>query len=203
MKCKLPVFFILFLLGINVFVLIKFRQYIKRTTLYINVLQNNPDELNALKLNTEVAIENSNIQLENVMVTDSKNAQKPLRSFFKSGQSKFLVCRFSDMHCESCVEYAIKATLQWSDSIGENNILFLGTHRNRKIFSKQIKAYGIDKFTTVNVSSLNLPAEELCFPYYFVLDSTLTVLNVSIPDKGVRNVDHRYFQKIQKKFFKL
>lgn len=192
---------ILFLLGINVFILIKFHQYIKESTLYINVLQNNPNELNALKVNAEVVIENSDIQLKNVMVTDSINELKTFRNLFKSGQSKFFVCRFSDIHCESCVEYAIKTTLQWSDSIGKNNILFLGTHRNRKIFNKQIKSYGIDKFTTVNIPSLNLPAEELCFPYYFVLDSTLTVLNVSIPDKGVRNVDHRYFQKIQKKYF--
>lgn len=124
-----------------------------------------------------------------------------LRSFFTNGRNKLLVCRISDMYCESCVDYSIKRIMQWSDSIGKDNILFLGAYRNNKLFNKQKKIYGINTFTTVNVSSFNLPVEELGFPYYFVLDSALNVFNVSIPDKSAPNIDYRYFQRIHEKFF--
>lgn len=180
----------------------KFHQYKKGSTLYVNYLQSQPDELNALKVNAEMVIGNSDVQLDNVVGIDTINEKRTLRSFFKNDQSKLLVCRFSDMYCESCVDYSIKTLLQWCDSIGKDNILFLGTYRNNKLFNMQKKEYGIDTLATLNVPSLNLPAEELGFPYYFILDSTLTVLNVSIPDKSARNVDYQYFRKIQERFFK-
>lgn len=193
--------FVALLLGMNVFVLMKFYKYKKESSLYIKYLQTQPDELNALKVNAEVMIQNSDTQLENVIVIDSMNEEKTLRSLFTNGRNKLLICRISDIYCESCVDYSIKRIMQWSDSIGKDNILFLGAYRNNKIFNRQNKLYGIDSFTTVNVLSLNLPAEELGFPYYFVLDSALTVFNVSIPDKSAPNIDYRYFQRIHEKFF--
>lgn len=179
----------------------RFHQYKTESIMCMNYLQQVPDELNALKVNAEVGIENSDIQLDNVVVTDSLNKQVPLYDFFKGGNKRLLVCRFSELYCESCVEYSIKALLQWVDSIGENNILFLGSYRNSKIFNIQKKLYGIEKLEMVNAITLNLPVEDLGFPYYFVLDSTLRVCNVSIPDKSAPNVDYSYFKKVYERFF--
>lgn len=73
MKSRMSLLFVAFLLGMNVFVLMKFYKYKKESTLCIKYLQTQPDELNALKMNAEVIIQNSDIQLENVIVIDSIN----------------------------------------------------------------------------------------------------------------------------------
>lgn len=167
----------------------------------LSTLLQSTDELTTLYANFITEIENSNIQLEDVIIKDSLNVTLPLGSIFRKNQSEMLVCRFSEMDCESCINYSINTLLQWSNRIGKDNILFLGTYRNNKIFNRQKPLYGIDTLITVNTDGVNLSAEDLGHPYYFILDSTLRVLNVFLPNKETPSIDNRYLELVCEKYF--
>lgn len=198
---KFLIFIVLVLLGVNFVTLFFFDRYKKNTIIHLNSLLQSTDELMTLHANFITGIENSNIQLEDVITKDSLNVMLPLDSVFRKNQSEILVCRFSEMDCESCINYSINTLLQWSNKIGKDNILFLGTYRNNKIFNKQKPLYGIDTLNTVNVDAINLPVEDCGHPYYFILDSTLRVLNVFLPNKGTPSIDNKYLESTCKKYF--
>jgi hypothetical protein len=202
MDKKFLIAIIIALVGINIFTLINFQRYKKKNVTNASFLLHEQDELNALRVNFSTEIKNNNFQLKDISVKDSLNNRIPLRDLFKNGQSKILVCRFSELHCESCVNYSVKTLLHWVDSIGKDNVLFLGAYRNNKVFNKQKSLYGIDTLDAVNTTTINLPVEELGFPYYFVLDSTLRVFNVCVPDKGAPRINTKYLELIQKRYFK-
>jgi hypothetical protein len=192
---------IIALLGINIYTLVSFYNYKKQSVLTANSLLHNPDELNAFKVNFSTAIENGGMWLKDIAVKDSLNNIISLQDFFKNGQHHILVCRFSETNCESCVNYSILTLLQQIDAMGKENVLFLGSYRNNRIFNKQKILYGIDKLNVANAATLNLQAENIGYPYYFTLDSTLQVSNVFVPDKGVSYLANRYLKLIQNRYF--
>ncbi|MBZ4676472.1 MAG: hypothetical protein JG782_1091 [Anaerophaga sp.] len=164
-------------------------------------LKNNPkDELYSYQLNFTTNLVNSNLQLNGVTLKDTLNNIIPLKQVFLKGQRQILVCRFSKMHCASCVDFVIQLLQNWTDSIGKEKILFLGNHRNNRIFKREIPLYGIQDMNVYNTYTFNIPVEELGFPYYFILDSNLQISNVFIPDKATPNITNLYLKKINEKF---
>ena len=91
--------------------------------------------------------------------------------------------------------------MKQAGTLGKENILFLGAHRNNRIFNKQKPHHGIQDMNVYNTGVLSLPAEEMGFPYYFVLDSTLRVTDVFVPDKAVPELTDRYLKMIHKRYF--
>jgi hypothetical protein len=158
------------------------------------------DELNVLSVNFKAGIKNNNLLLKDITVKDSLNNIILLQNFFKTGQSLLFVCRYSELNCESCVAYSIQALLQWVDVIGKDNILFLGSYRNNRMFNKYKRLYGLDTLNVVNTPALNLPAEDLGYPYYFVLDSAMRVTNVFVPDKSCTKISKWYLELVNEKF---
>ncbi|MDR2146922.1 MAG: hypothetical protein LBE91_10735 [Tannerella sp.] len=196
MNKKWLIFIILALLAINIYTMIGFRRFKQQNASeYVN------DELHTLKVNFWTNIENSNIQLEATSVKDSSNNVLLLNDIWENGQKQMLVCRFSESHCESCVDYSIRQIHHWVDSIGKENLLFLGAYRNNKIFNKTKPLYNIHHLNVYNVSSLNMPAEELGFPYFFILSSNMTVSNVFVPDKATPAITQNYLKMINKRYF--
>jgi hypothetical protein len=53
----------------------------------------------------------------------------------------------------------------------------------------------------LNALKMNLPAENLGYPYYFILDVTMRVTNVFVPDKGCTKVSKWYMEEIRERFF--
>lgn len=197
---KFLLFIIIVLLIVNSCILVCFQRYKKSSTSYIGILQYEASEITALKINANAVVENCDMQLSCIN-NNSLKQELVFQKWFKKGQKKLLVCRFSEMYCSSCVDYAIKNVLQWSDSIGMENLLFLGTYKNNKIFEKHKTLYGIEKFEVENIDVVNLPIEDTGFPYYFILDDEFNVLNVHIPEKSAPNIDYNYLRKIRERFF--
>ena len=199
----LQILIIVSLIAINVFVLfhvVQLKQE-KVTKNYYSNLKNNPDdELYSYRLNFTTSIINSNLQLDSVALKDTLNNVIPLKNVFRKGQRQILVCRFSKTHCASCVNFAIQILQNWTDSIGRENILFLGNHRNNRIFKREIPLYGIRDMRVFNSYTFNIPVEELGFPYYFILDRNLQISNVFIPDKATPNITTNYLENVNKKF---
>jgi hypothetical protein len=202
MNKKLLIFIILSLLAVNVYTLINFHQFKKQNIIVSHQNTSESDELYSYKINFEANIRNSNIKLNEIAVKDSLSNVLPLKDVLKNGQEQILVCRFSELHCESCVNFSIQLFRQWSDSIGTDNMLFLGTYRNNKIFNRTKPLYDIHNLNVYNIPKLNIPVEEFGYPYYFVLNTDLTISNVFIPDKATPNITNNYLKIINERYFR-
>ena len=201
MSKRLLIFISVSLLAINVYTIVNFYRLKKQNVTLSHQNSSENDELHAYQINFATNIRNSNIRLEEVPVKDSLSNVLLLKDVLKNSQEQILVCRFSELHCESCVNFSIQLFRHWADSIGKNNTLFLGSYRSNKIFNRAKPLYGIHNLNVYNVSELNIPAEELGFPYYFVLDSALRVTDVFVPDKAVPELTDKYLKMIHKRYF--
>jgi len=198
------VLIIISLFVLNIFILIRFYQFKQQANannaINSNFANSGKDELHSYMLNFTTSILNSNLQLKSVMIKDSSNIIKPLKDVFKNGQKYILVCRFSKMHCESCVSSSIEKLRVWVDSKRIDNVLFLGNYQNNRIFKRTVPLYGIKEMNVFNSPSLNIPIDELGYPYYFVLDNDMRISNIFVPDKGTPNITYKYLTNIQKRF---
>ncbi|MFV0506587.1 MAG: hypothetical protein ACK5L5_07750 [Bacteroidales bacterium] len=78
------------------------------------------------------------------------------------------------------------------NTIGKENILILGNYRNNRIFYRTMEEYNIDYPNIYNTNSLDIPAETIDYPYFFILDKDLKISNVFVPDKGLPNITIEY-----------
>jgi hypothetical protein len=195
---------IITLFGITVFTLFRFNKLKQQNS--INSTPNSTaesaqnNELNAYKVNFKTNLLNSDLSLNDVMMKDSINNIIPLKNVFNHGKKKILVYRFSQMHCQSCVNASIKFFRNWANSNGAENILFLGNFSNNRIFYRTIPEYNIQDMKVYNISSLKIPVEDIGYPYCFILDNNMQLSNVFVPDKGMPKITNEYLAMVQKKF---
>lgn len=193
---------VLVLLGLNIGVLVNFYSYKKKAALVIHSLRETENNFRPIEKIIKISIVNSDIQLDNISVKDSSNVQIPLKEYFVDRKKYLLVGRFSETNCESCIRHFIKMLKNKVPSpLKKENILFLGDYRNNKLFNKLKVSYGIDTMNVANANGLTIPAEELGYPYFFVIDSTLNILNIFVSDKGSPAIDEKYLDYVQEKFF--
>lgn len=202
MEKKQIILIIVALIGINIYILINFYQFKNRATLVIEALNSDSKGILPLKVNLSAVIKNNNKQLNEAKVKDSLGNIHSLQNYFKQQQKRILVCRFSEYCCSSCVDYAIKYLLEKKDSIGQENILFLGGQTNNRLFNREKKLYGIHQMNVGNCTDLGLSIEKISYPYFLVIDSTLKVLNVFVPEKKNESFNNEYFDLILKRYFK-
>ena len=197
-------FVIIFLLAGCVFMLLRFRklQQQKTEAEQLCVLMQNKaqDQLNTYQSNLEMAISNSNLRLENRMIKDTLNNRIPLKSIFAKGQRQLLVCRFSQQHCESCVDATIEILQKQVNQIGVKNIVYLANHRNNRILKKTIPLYGIKGVPVYNTQGFSIPVEQAGYPYFFILGNNLQVSGIFVPNKGVPAITVKYLEAVKKRF---
>ncbi len=200
MKEKTLLFVIIItLLTINIFILIRFDKLKQQKIANSLVIQNQANKLNAYKISFKTNIMNSGLQLNAITLKDSLNNLIPLKKVFDNNRKQVLVYRFSKIHCESCVVASLKVLRKWVDLIGEKNVLILGNYRNNRIFYRTMKEYGIEYSNVYNTATFNVPAEELGYPYFFVLENDMQIFNAFVPDKGIPQITNEYLRRIQKK----
>ena len=146
--------------------------------------------------NYYVKLNNNGMELNDIMLKDSLGIISPLKNLLEKEKKQILVCRFSQFHCESCVNFSIQMLLH-SSFIEKENLLFLGSYENNRIFNRE-KNY---TFKTYNALSLNIPLEELGFPYFFVLNENLTISHIVIPDKNTPALTQKYLEIINERYF--
>lgn len=203
MKERIFLFFVICaLLLINAYTLLRFnnlKQKNEAIAFSYNLHEN--EILKIYKSKFITGILNSDFDLGNIKVKDTLNNLIFLKSIFKSEQKQVLVCRFSQSHCESCVDATIQTLLPVIDSIGKDNVVFLGNHHNNRIFKGTLPLYNIEKMNVYNAPTLNLPAEDLGYPYFFILNSSLQTSNVLVHEKGFPQLTIEYLEKIKKRYF--
>lgn len=125
------------LLAINIFTLVRYEK-LKQQKVIEKAISNNyesiiGEELTSYKVNFSTNILNSNLLLDSLTMKDSLNNIIPLKEAFDYNQKQILVCRFSQMHCQSCVNSSIQILRSCVDSIGIKNVMFLCDYRNNRI----------------------------------------------------------------------
>ena len=58
-----------------------------------------------------------------------------------------------------------------------------------RVFNLQIREYGLEDCNIFRCGDLSLPIEKVMFPYFMVVDSSLTVIAVYAPSKSTHETD--------------
>ena len=119
-------------------------------------------------------------------VEDTLKCSHALRDVVKGTT---LVCRISDRYCTQCVEHAVSVLTDNKSAFDFSKVLFLSDCNSPRVFKLQIREYGLENCNMFNCGNLGLPIEEIMFPYYMVIDSTLTVRAVYAPSKSTHGTD--------------
>jgi hypothetical protein len=186
---------------LNAFLLYKLfwtEQYYENTINNMTLLKS--DQLMSYDINLKMNLLNDGINLENMLLTDSSNIKVEISNLFHT-KDIFLVCRFSELHCQECVVYSIVKLLNQSKTIGNTNILFWGAYEHVKSLNIAKERLGIQNMSVYNISNLNIPAEEIEYPYYFVIDKTLRISNLFVPNKSVPDLANSYLKTITNRYF--
>jgi hypothetical protein len=151
---------IVILLVFNLFMLVLVSQSRQNGNVNVPVSETLSDELHSYRVNLAENIANGNRHLNGLSVKDSSANVIALETLFNNNRKYLLISRFSDLHCESCVMFSIKAMMKRAGTLGKDNILFFGAHRNNRIFNKQ-KPHnsGINVPSTLCSGCTTTPAE--------------------------------------------
>ncbi len=103
-----------------------------------------------------------------------------------------LICRISERYCEQCVEHATSILIDHMKEFEISNVLIFTCSNSYRNLKLQIKEYGLEDYKMYNCSELNIPIEKTMFPYFMVVDSTLTVRTVYFPTKSTHGTDFDY-----------
>jgi hypothetical protein len=204
-KCRI-IFIVALLLILNAVLLYRIVDCNRLIAVYQSILADNTNKSNSmesLNLNFESGLKNNGIKLDNVIIKDSRNKEIRLQDLFKNGRSQILVSRFTSLCCESCAIYSIQKVCSLADSINnETDIVFLAFYDNNKNLNLLKKQYRIQEKEVYNtVDFLDIPIEQQSYPYYFVLNSDLTISNIFVPDKVTPTITNNYLKMINERYF--
>ena len=198
---KYLIILIISLAVINIVTLFYFSRYKETQSLYLEALQPKLEQAMSMQENMEAGFQNNCMKLDSVTCLDKDGNSIDLRSLFSNERERILICRFSELDCESCISYSIRKIQEHTGDIGKENILFVASYFNNKMLEPQMKLYGIDSFAVLNAKDLSIPIEDWNKPYYCVLDSSLQISDLFIPSKTASHIQQIYFDSIVNKYF--
>ncbi len=113
-----------------------------------------------------------------------------------------LILRYSEMHCEVCVDSIVKRLNVYKDSIGLQNIVLLTTSQNFG-YMRRFKKINRIPFGIYNIDeALDSVLVDIGMPYLFVY-STLSkrINNMFIPQKEDPQLTDEYLHSILMKYY--
>lgn len=163
--------------------------------------QKTKDVLNTYRINMAIGIKSNGTSLKKMEFRDSAGKVGIFEDVLKERKHPILVYRFSEYNCASCVNSALKIYKKWEPSFAKENTIILGAYKNNKVFKRTIKAYEIKHSTVYNTPSFKMFAEELDYPYFFLLDNQGTISNVFVPDKATPDITDEYLTMLHQRYF--
>jgi hypothetical protein len=135
----------------------------------------------------------------NSMVADDKNNMIYLKDIIKSNS---IIFRFSELHCNTCIDFMIENLIKDSIFIGIENIVLLSSSTSPNYVYHFKKAKGI-KFPmyklTPNLEELFM---DIDIPYCFVIEkSAMRINSVFVPQKENPELTNKYLQNLIKEYF--
>lgn len=164
-----------------------------------------PDEMESVLMTLSISdlLGNDGLDLKGLYLRDILSHEViDSDELFNDSIDRILVCRISQLYCESCITYAIeKAISVKNDSIIDMPLVIMGSYENdlslKIIRDSHSKC---DSLKYYNTPELNLPIEEHGYPYFMVVDSDLKVSDVFTPNKSYPEFTDRYFRFVSNKW---
>ena len=151
--------------------------------------------------NAFLQFESTDTKMEDLIVYSNDDVNNRRLSDFLEDNS-FLILRYNETYCKSCVDHSLEALLDYKDEIGIDNILIMATSEN----IRKLKAF-VNKFENSNIkiiniiSKIDLPIEKYNVPYFFVISNNLQIQMLFVPIKELPENTFRYLQVVSDRFF--
>lgn len=120
-------------------------------------------------------------------VRDTLGNKQTICALFKDKKSPMLVCRISDNYCHECCELAVKKLLLSEPNFDMSRVVFF-TEGAPRAMRLQMNEYKLATYQVYNCNQLGIPAENVMFPYYMIIDDSLTVRSIYMPNKAAFNL---------------
>lgn len=147
----------------------------------------------------KVGLLNNGKQLKKLQIKDTSNHVMSLKEVFQGGQEYILICRFSKHHCESCVDHSIKMILNRNNKMNMSRILFMGNYGNIILFKREMSLYANKEMRISNASTIDIPAEDIGYPYYLIVDKDLKITDIFVPQKDTPQFTNSFLKLANEK----
>lgn len=104
-----------------------------------------------------------------------------------------LVFRFSELHCQVCIDQEIKKLNSYFPKL-KNRVIIITSYNSSRDFNVFRRLNQIEMPIYKLSKNLNLDIEEAYTPYLFMLDSNLKIHHMFIPDKLYPNVSDSFYE---------
>ena len=115
----------------------------------------------------------------NILLVSDLGEEILLKEYIKKN-SPFLVFRYSETHCLSCVEEQLRIQSEFDLNNKNIRMLFLCDFSSRKKLNFFKKTNNIESDVLV-LKDLKLDVDDLNEPYYFLLNDDYAIMNLFIP----------------------
>ncbi len=97
-----------------------------------------------------------------------------------------LFLRYSELHCNMCVDHGLNYLKALADSVGSENIAILASYNNIRELAVFIRINQIPcRVYRIPEEGTGLPAENHGFPYLFMTDNSLRARHFHVPNKDI------------------
>lgn len=200
--------YLYFFIGLLIIVLVyfnikaqKLNQSLSTNISQLEVLLNNERSLSANRDHfLRLSLKNNNTLIKNDLeIIDEKGKSFLLKDILPFPK---LIFRYSELHCDVCVDQQIKTLKLFKEKIGSDNIIVLANYELLKnlILFKRLNALDIPVYKLSG--RMNLELEENDTPYFFILDKNNVANDFFIPIKEINNYTYRYLNVMFEKYFK-
>jgi hypothetical protein len=185
----------LFIVTLGTQVAIFIRQYHDKK-IKTSIIQNQyiTDTIQFCTLNFNINNRMTGLLMPEIVAYNGTN-KLPLLSLLKS--SNLLIYRYSDIHCNTCVETELESLQKYFDSkLGQ--IIILASYDNEKDFMlfKKLNKIKIPIYRIAH-NAIDWTPEKLDMPYYFVLHSNGRVSNFYISNREYIDITNNYLKCVR------
>lgn len=135
----------------------------------------------------------------NLQLIDSGNKKMNIKEVI--GNTNITVFRITEHACDICYDYIMKQIKSFSKGLDPKQVLILVEVKKlreyRSFFKEQntnVTVYGLEH-------KLDLLLEDSYAPYFFIVDSTLTIKHLFIPGKEQTEITNKYLLTVKNRYY--
>ncbi|MCL2651070.1 MAG: hypothetical protein FWD60_08625 [Candidatus Azobacteroides sp.] len=116
-----------------------------------------------------------------------------------------IVLRYSDLHCNICIDTMINNLINVSNDIGNENIILLITSQDTNYIPLLTKRKRVSFLIYKLTDELDKLFTDIDLPYYLMIEKSNTNMRINsvfVPLKENQHLTHRYLQNIIREYFR-
>jgi len=113
-----------------------------------------------------------------------------------------LIFRYSELHCNTCIDAQIDALKANIDLFNKNDVIILTKSTNRQYIT-QFKKFNKIEFPIYELTdSLEVIIPDIDLPYYFIIEKKTTRINSAfVPHKEISDITEKYLNLVKEKYW--